>query len=75
MTLEIIRKNNDTGKSDFLVMCDHRGCKAALDAMHRTFFQATQFIRARGWKTIKVHGSWHHYCPKHLPTNGHQVTK
>lgn len=74
MTLETIRKN-DPDKADFLVTCDHHGCKAALDAMDRTFFQAAQFIRAKGWQARKVHGSWLHYCPEHRGMNGQKVSK
>lgn len=74
MTLETIRKTA-SDKADFLITCDHPGCKAALDAMDRSFFQATQFIRAKGWKTQKERGTWFHYCPEHHPMNGQKLSK
>jgi hypothetical protein len=74
MTLETIRKNN-ADKSDFLISCDHPGCKTCLDAMDRSFFQATQFIRAKGWQARKERGTWFHYCPEHRIMNGQKLSK
>jgi hypothetical protein len=74
VTLETIRKNA-TDKADHLITCDHHGCKAALDAMDRSFFQATQFIRAKGWQARKERGTWFHYCTEHRIMNGQKLSK
>ena len=57
------------GRNDYLICCDGGDsivpwkCTKSLDAKDRTFGQAVIFLKAKGWKLSKEHGSWFHYCP------------
>lgn len=64
MTIETIQKRA-LGKADFLITCDELDCRSCLDAGDRTFQQAVNFLRARGWRIRNVFGTWFHTCPNH----------
>ncbi len=54
---------NDTGRSDFLLTCDGRDCKASLDAKDMIFGQAVVLAKQSGWRVRKVFETWQHHCP------------
>ena len=62
--IEGVVKSGDGGRSDYLVICDGRGCKASLDAMDMTFNETVALIKESGWQIRKVNGTWQHRCPK-----------
>lgn len=52
-----------TGDENFLIECDAVGCKKCLDAMGRSFSQAVELAKSRGWRIRRVLRAYHHYCP------------
>lgn len=65
MTITATRKHEDDTQ-DFLVECDHKGCKRHLEFREKTWRQMADAAQhAAGWQFKKVLSSWHHYCEGH----------
>lgn len=64
MTIERVEFHQD-GEHDYLVTCNHKGCRASIDAKAMVFIEIVEMVKRAGWKPEKSFGTWHHYCPSH----------